>query len=116
MVVDNNGPSKRTRRNTYAKFFDPDMSLGWLNEAACTGAAPAFDYDQALPRHKKRTYKPPQHVQEAQEVCRTECPVRLECLEFALRIETPQGRSGVYGGLTPNERDEFYTERNGLIV
>lgn len=116
MVVDNNGPSKRTRRNTYTKFFAPDMSLDWMLEAACSGNAPAFDYDQALPRHKTRTYKPPRHVQEAQEVCRTECPVRAECLEFALRIETPQGRSGVYGGLTPNERDEFYTERNGLIV
>lgn len=116
MAADNTGPSKRTRRNTYAKYFAPDTDLEWLADAACTGNAPAFDYDQALPRHATVKYKPPKAVQEAKEVCWEECPVRLECLEFALRIETPQGRSGVYGGLTPNERDEVYIERNGLIV
>jgi transcription factor WhiB len=104
----------RGRRNTYAKFFD--LSMDWLERAACGGASPAFDYDQALPRESARTYNPPKRVQEAQEVCRTECPVRAECLDFALRIEVPRGRVGVYGGLTPNERDEFYDQQKGRIA
>lgn len=113
MVAENTG---RGRRNTYAKVFDPDMALGWLEQAACGRAAPAFDYDQALPRESSRTYKPPRHVQDAQDVCRSECPVRAECLDFALRIEVPRGRSGVYGGLTPNERDELYDQQRGRIA
>lgn len=110
MVAENTG---RGRRNTYAKVFDDDMTLGWLERAACGKAAPAFDYDQALPRESKRSYNPPRHVQDAQAVCRAECPVKEECLEFALRIEVPRGRSGVYGGLTPNERDALYDQRKG---
>lgn len=113
MVAKNTG---RGRRNTYAKVFDPDMALGWLEQAACGKAAPAFDYDQALPRESSRTYRPPRHVQDAQDVCRSECPVRAECLDFALRIEVPRGRSGVYGGLTPNERDELYDQQRGRIA
>lgn len=110
MTGENTG---RGRRNTYAKVFDPDMTLGWLERAACGGASPRFDYDQALPRESARTYNPPSRVQDAQEVCRSGCPVRAECLEFALRIEVPRGRSGVYGGLTPNERDALYDEQRG---
>lgn len=113
MAAENTG---RGRRNTYTKVFDPDMTLGWLEQAACGGADPAFDYEQALPRESKRTYKPPKHVQEALEVCWHECPVRLECLDFAFRIEVPRGRTGVYGGLTPNERDALYDEQRGKVV
>lgn len=113
MVAENTG---RGRRNTYAKFFDPDMSLDWMAQAPCQGFAPAFDYDQAPPRESKRVYKPPRSVQDAKEVCWHECLVRVECLEFALRIEVPRGRSGVYGGLTPNERDALYDERKGRVA
>lgn len=113
MTADNSG---RGRRNTYSKVFDPDMTLGWLEHSACKGAAPAFDYDQALPRESSRTYRAPRNVQDALDVCRSECPVRAECLDFALRIEMPRGRSGVYGGLTPNERDALYDERKGRIA
>lgn len=109
------GNTGRGRRNTYVKVFDPDASLGWMEQAACGGADPAFDYDQGPPRESKRTYKPPKHVQEAKVVCWTECPVREECLDFAMRIEVPRGRVSIYGGLTPNERDALYDKTRRVV-
>ncbi|WP_369183302.1 WhiB family transcriptional regulator [Streptomyces sp. Y1] len=42
------------------------------------------------------------------------CPVRVECLRFAMRAEgkcARASRSGVFGGMTPAERDELYQHR-----
>lgn len=46
---------------------------------------------------------------DARQVC-LQCPVRTECLTFALEIESNQpvgGRSGIYGGLTAAERAQI---------
>lgn len=43
---------------------------------------------------------------EAKAICHR-CPVRLQCLDYAMRLEQDKGtwiRIGIYGGLTPNER------------
>lgn len=52
----------------------------------------------------------PSNTQEArdfaEDIC-GHCPVRFECLSWALRVEGPLalgGRHGIYGGLTPYER------------
>ena len=40
-------------------------------------------------------------------VCKTACPVRLQCLDYAMRTELgvpAHHRAGVYGGLKPYER------------
>ncbi|MET9019239.1 WhiB family transcriptional regulator [Actinopolymorpha sp. NPDC004070] len=42
----------------------------------------------------------------AEELC-CGCPVRVECLEFALRRETGHAAWGVWGGLAPWRREEL---------
>lgn len=43
-----------------------------------------------------------------------ECPVKLECLEFALRVEGGSGhsgRSGIYGGTSARQRYALSAKR-----
>lgn len=42
----------------------------------------------------------------AKDACKL-CPVRAECLAYAMRIETAAFREGIYGGFTPLERREL---------
>lgn len=70
-----------------------DMPGPWVHRAACTGLDPELFYpDKGLP------------VLEAKKVCRR-CPVRVECLDWA--IETRE-RFGVWGGLSPLERRRLW--------
>lgn len=46
-------------------------------------------------------------VEFCQFLCETECPVKNECLETALKFETVETRSGIRGGLTPKQREEL---------
>jgi hypothetical protein len=42
------------------------------------------------------------------------CPLRLDCLEDAMRVEggvSSDGRFGLHGGLTPDARYELYQRR-----
>lgn len=39
------------------------------------------------------------------------CPVRIDCLEWALRFPADQDAYGIYGGMNPNQRDKIRTER-----
>jgi hypothetical protein len=56
----------------------------------------------------------PHEASEARAACTQHCPVRWLCLEWALQAEAGMGvsgRGGVWGGLTPTERDELWRER-----
>jgi hypothetical protein len=109
------GDESKARRNSYVKKYAAEVSLDWQDQAPCQGHAPDFDYDQTLPTKNavKKPRRVPSNVPEAQRVCWTECPVRAECLNFALQIEMPHGRAGIYGGLTPNERDDRFNSQIG---
>jgi WhiB family transcriptional regulator, redox-sensing transcriptional regulator len=74
---------------------DPDAN--WQDSARCLGLNPDLFYpeNQTLAR-------------EAKEVC-DGCPVRVECLEYA--IEKGE-RFGVWGGLTERERRRLVHKRN----
>jgi hypothetical protein len=39
------------------------------------------------------------------------CPVRVACLEFALSFPPDQDAYGIYGGMTPHQRDKIRTAR-----
>jgi WhiB family redox-sensing transcriptional regulator len=72
----------------------------WMLEARCRGASPAeFFPSDGL------------GVESAQHVCQG-CPVRTECLEYALlhRIE-----HGVWGGASERERRRILRRRRELI-
>jgi len=71
------------------RFSDIEVSGQWEGAAACRGAdADLFFAPGAT------------HEQRAKSVCR-ECPVRWECLAYALRNRVEHG---VWGGLTDRER------------
>lgn len=63
---------------------------GWKNKAACKGVDTSLFF-------QRRMLKVPKEVAK---FCNA-CPVRLECLEFAIRNDLP---NGVYGGLTKTQR------------
>jgi WhiB family redox-sensing transcriptional regulator len=64
----------------------------WKNRAACRGKTNLmFPLD-----HKDITY-----IRTARGICR-ECPVRAECLEYALEFPA-NDLSGVWAGLTPRQ-------------
>lgn len=46
-------------------------------------------------------------------VCAQRCTVRLQCLDFAMRMEVGEGRNtrfGMFGGLTPAQRKKYEAE------
>jgi WhiB family redox-sensing transcriptional regulator len=46
----------------------------------------------------------------------TPCPVRTECLNYALSFPPDQDAYGIYGGMTPHQRDKERTNRKNRIV
>ena len=66
--------------------------LEWRAEANCSGIDPDLWFAPGALEHK-----------EAKRICRG-CPVRRECLNYAL--ETPVDH-GVWGGMTERERRSF---------
>ena len=69
----------------------------WQVKAACRGMNVAlfFDGDSARGAAKRA------HVATAKAICAT-CPVIAQCLQRAIKVGEP---SGVWGGLTVEERD-----------
>jgi WhiB family redox-sensing transcriptional regulator len=78
---------------------------GWQWRAACRGQDAALFFppgnleskDERLVRERR-----------AKSICAV-CPVRLECLEYAVRIREPHG---VWGGLNELERRLLIRERD----
>lgn len=72
--------------------------LAWRLEAACRGSDPEMFFT-ARGEHDRR--------HEAQAICQP-CPVRIECLEYAIDAAEPHG---VWGGLTALERKNLRAKR-----
>jgi WhiB family redox-sensing transcriptional regulator len=70
-------------------------AVEWMSEARCRGARPDIFYP----------LEP--NFAEARAVCRS-CVVKVECLSYA--IEKPE-LFGVWGGMSPQERDDLRRER-----
>jgi len=72
----------------------------WELHAACRGTrsvlfVPPIGYESKEQEHDR--------VAAAKQIC-AECPVRRECLEYALRVDEPYG---VWGGLSEKERRQL---------
>lgn len=68
----------------------------WRDSAACQGMDPDLWFPvSAEPRSRLEA----EHLKLALDTCRS-CPVRLECLEFAVRT----GQRGTWGGMTERQR------------
>ena len=70
---------------------------GWQWHAACRGQDSSLFF---APNHLEMKEQKDTREQKAKALCRA-CPVREECLEFAIRI---QERHGIWGGLNELER------------
>lgn len=78
----------------------------WQERAACRGPHASIFFP---PSHFER--KDEKHVREAaaKAIC-ARCPVRRDCLEYALRIREPHG---IWGGLNELERKAILARRAG---
>jgi hypothetical protein len=94
----------------------------WMEQAACKGCGPELFFNElgdsqtfrdtlyvcngGTRTHKDgRTYttetKPP-------------CPVKQQCLDYAMSFPTDQDQYGIFGGCTPNQRDLIRRERRRI--
>lgn len=84
----------------------PDRIDDWKQEAVCGSGK--YDPDLWFPEQSDAT-----GAAKAKGICRTECPVRAQCAEYAINF--PLTLTGVWGGLS---RREIRAERirRGLKV
>ncbi len=69
----------------------------WQIDAACRGPESTLFFPPTYPERKDEREG---REQRAKSIC-IECPVRAECLDYALQIREPHG---IWGGLTEAER------------
>lgn len=69
-------------------------ALAWMTDAACLGKPTEWFFPAEGAHVPNKVRK----------LC-LGCPVRMECLEFGLRL--PRGSDGIYGGLTERERERL---------
>ncbi|NGO70208.1 WhiB family transcriptional regulator [Streptomyces boncukensis] len=77
--------------------------MDWRESAACADEDPDlfFPLGSSGPGLRER--------EQAKRVC-SRCPVKAECLEWALRLGGP---GGIWGGLDENERAELRERSDG---
>jgi WhiB family redox-sensing transcriptional regulator len=78
---------------------------GWQWRAACRGEDANVFFP---PSHFERADEKRGRERRAKGICAA-CPVRIECLEYAMRIHESHG---VWGGLNELERRALLRERN----
>ena len=76
----------------------------WQVRAACRGPQAVIFYP---PSNFERKEERRRREAKAKDICRT-CPVRADCLEYALMIREPHG---IWGGLNEAERRAILVER-----
>jgi len=76
--------------------------MSWKEEANCSN----LGLDKWFSRRSS------DDGQEAIAIC-SSCPVKQECLDYALSFETSDGlRIGIWGGLGPNDRATYAKEND----
>jgi WhiB family transcriptional regulator, redox-sensing transcriptional regulator len=78
----------------------------WQVKAACRGPQAAVFFP---PAHSERKDERLDRERAAKAICKT-CPVRRECLDYAIRIREPHG---IWGGLNEVERKQLIERRAG---
>ena len=76
----------------------------WQIRAACRGPHATVFFPP--PRFERKDEKVEREAR-AKDICQS-CPVRGECLEYALGIREPHG---IWGGLSEGERKELLAKR-----
>lgn len=73
--------------------------MNWRDQAACRHYDPELWFPVANPGHVAKGSPVGEQIADAKRICYG-CPVRVECLTYAL----DQGEQGIWGGLTDQER------------
>lgn len=87
-------------RATYAREFLDFVDAPWKDEGACSEVS---DPDIFFPERG-------QGAKAAKAIC-NRCPVRAECLAYALATVAPADDFGVWGGTSPQERQRIRKAR-----
>ena len=82
------------------------LTDSWQLKAACRGPQAEVFFP---PAHAERKEEKLQREDRAKAICKT-CSVRVECLEYAVRIREPHG---IWGGLNEMERRQYAERRVG---
>jgi WhiB family redox-sensing transcriptional regulator len=91
-------PSRFEPTLTETAVTENDLAAGWQQFAECVHHVGEVDFFPARG----------ESLRDAKAVC-TVCPVKNECLEFALRLKVAHG---VWGGLSERERRSLRRERD----
>lgn len=99
-------------KDVTSKCYDccrlPEVTRAWAGDGLC-GPDDALWFPPDGPT-RKRTPEVQRSIERAKAIC-AQCPVKVECLEYAMECEgslTVKSRTGIYGGLTANERAHVY--------
>lgn len=84
-------------------LWERDTDLGWLDDAACRGYPTDWWFVNDGRNPNTKTAK------RALQIC-DGCPVRADCLDWALSIPHPW--IGIFAGLTPQQRKHEQKRRN----
>lgn len=87
-----------TARALYARLLEP-----WTLEACCRGRTDLFFRDDVSEKNGQLVET--EKILQAKTIC-ARCPVRRQCLEYAFESEDGEFRSGIYGGMTGQEREQ----------
>jgi len=77
---------------------------GWQWRGACRGEDASLFF---APNHPETKEEKGMRERQAKAIC-ARCPVRVDCLEYAIRIREPHG---IWGGLNELERRVLIRER-----
>lgn len=86
----------------------------WYDEARCMGKPIMVFYGEEEDQQERGSHRPyllPSEVEQAKNVCGS-CPVRAQCLEYALDNDE---RYGIWGGMTSKERRKL-TRQNQYMA
>ncbi len=81
-----------------------DWDMGWQYRASCRGEEAEMFF---APNYFERKEEKDLREARAKAICAA-CPVRVECLEYALANREPHG---IWGGLNESERKALIRER-----
>ncbi|HVM12162.1 MAG TPA: WhiB family transcriptional regulator [Actinomycetota bacterium] len=81
-----------------------DWEMGWQYRASCRGEDAEMFF---APNYFERKDEKDAREVRAKAIC-ADCPVRVECLEYALRSREPHG---IWGGLNELERRALIRQR-----
>jgi len=83
-----------------------DQDVNWQSRALCRGADAELFF---APHHMEKKEERTARESQAKAIC-ARCPVREQCLEFALTVREPHG---IWGGLNELERRRLLARRAG---